>query len=207
VRAVTGVTTDFESKMAGAQQAERTVEICLRGDLVAELQDLERQAMRARADRSPSKEDATAADFVAQILAKQAEMREAAEVFRLRPLSPRKYRALREQHPPRRDDKGEPFPADVNVGFNMDTFPHALIPLCAVTPQLTDEKWRQLLGDSDTSAAALEAEGKEDEILDGLVTYSQYMDLVNACYILNEGDVSVPFSPAALLTSRDSDDE
>ena len=199
--------TDFASKMAGAQQAGRTVEICLRGDLIAELQELERQAMRARAEQSPSKEDTTAADLVEQIRAKQEEMRAASEVFQLRALPPRRYRALREQHPPRRDDKGQVLPADAGIGFNLDTFPHALIPLCTVTPTLTDEKWRELLGDSDTSAAELEAQGKDDQVADGLITYSQFMDLVNACYVLNEGDVSVPFSPTALLTSRDSDDE
>lgn len=204
---MTGMSTDFASKMAGARTPERTVPVCLRGDLVAELEDLERQAQQARANRSPSKEDATAAELVEQIRAKQDEMREATEVFRLRALAPRKYRALREKHPPRRDDEGEPDRGDVSLGFNRDTFPHVLIPLCTVVPQLDEQQWHELIGDTETAALALEAEGKADEVVDGLLSYSQFMALANTCWDLNEGDVSVPFSPIALLTSRDSDSE
>lgn len=198
--------SDFASKMAGAQAPGRTVEICLRGDLVAELEDLERQAEQARTKHVPSKEDATVAQLVEQIRALQEQMRDATEVFRLRALSPRRYRALREQHPPRRDAAGEPDRGDASLGFNRDTFLHALIPLCTVSPELTGEQWRQLLGDSETVAAELEAAGKADEIVDGLLTYSQFLELANVCWMLNEGDVSVPFSPAVLLTSRNSDD-
>lgn len=199
--------SDFASKMAGAQAPSRTVEICLRGDLVAELEELERQAERARTEQSPSKEDATAAQVVERIRALQEQMRDATEVFRLRALPPRRYRALREQHPPRRDAAGEPNRGDAALGFNRDTFVHALIPLCTIEPQLTDEQWRQLLGDTETRAAELEAQGEDDEVVDGLLTYSQFLELGNTCWDLNEGDVSVPFSPAALLMSRNSDDE
>lgn len=200
--------TDFASKMAGARPAERTVDICLRADLVAQLEDLERQAEQAGRNRkAASKEDAGPAAIVAQIEALQDEMRESTEVFRLVALSPRQYRKLRAEHPPRRNDAGEADDGDLRIGFNRDTFPHALIEASTTSPELTGEQWLELLGHSETAAAALEAEGRDAEIVDSKLTYSQFMDLANTAWKLNEGDVDVPFSRAVLLMSRSSGDE
>lgn len=200
--------SDFASKMAAARPAERTVELCLRGDLVAQLEDLERQAELAQAGSgNASKEDTGTADLVAQIETLQAEMRESTEVFRLKALSPRKYRLLRDQHPPRRDETGELDTVDAVRGFNRDTLPPELVRACTTRPELTERQWHELLGDTETRAAELEAEGRASEVADGVLSYSQYMNLVNTAWNLNEGDVSVPFSRAALLTSQSSGGE
>lgn len=195
----------FAEKMAGARAAERTVPVCLRADLVAELESLERQAEELRAARTTaSKEAAGPAAVVERIRELQAVMREDTETFRLRALSPRRYRALREAHPPRRDDDGEINRGDQTLGFNRDTMLPELARLCIVSPELTDEQWRELVGDSETEAARLTAEGKAADIVDALLTFRQWVDLMNAAYELNEGEINVPFSPAALLMSRDT---
>lgn len=200
--------SDFASKMAGARPAERTVSICLRGDLVAQLEDLERQAeLATKGRKAASKEDAGPAAIVAQIEALQEQMRESTEVFRLVALPPRQYRKLRAAHPPRRDDAGELDDHDLRLGFNRDTFPHALIEASTTSPELTGEQWLELLGHSEAAAAALEAEGRDAEIVDSKLTYSQFMELANAAWRLNEGDVDIPFSRAALLMNRSSGDE
>lgn len=202
--------SSITEKMAAATtagRAERTVPICFRGDLVARLEELERQGQEAKvAAAAASKEDAGVGDVLEQIRELQTDMRDSTEVFRLRAMSPRTYRKLKEQHPPRRGDDGRPDPGDASVGFNRDTFPHLLIRECTVSPELTKEKWRELLGDSDAEATALEEQGRDAEVVEGLLTYSQFMALANCAYDLNEGDVSVPFSVIALLTSRSTDE-
>lgn len=199
----------FAEKMAAARPAERTVAICLRADLVAELENLERQAEEARtaARSTASKEDTGPAAIVERIRELQAAMRDDTETFRLRALPPRRYRALREAHPPRRDDAGEINAGDQALGFNRDTMLPELARQCVVTPKLTDEQWRDLVGDSETEAARLAAEGKTADVVDGLLTFRQWVDLMNAAYELNEGEIDVPFSPAALLMSRTTGDE
>jgi hypothetical protein len=203
--------SSIAEKMAAATtagRAERTVQICLRGDLVARLEDLERQGQEAKvASVAASKEDPGVSEVLDEIRELQEEMRDSTEVFRLRAMSPRTYRRLKEQHPPRRGDDGKLNAADANLGFNRDTFLHVLIRTSTVAPELTDRQWRELLGDSDTEATVLEEQGRDAEVVDGLLTYSQFVSLANTAYDLNEGDVSVPFSVIALLTSRSTDDE
>lgn len=202
--------SSIAEKMAAAASAgrpERTVSICLRGDLVARLEDLERQGQDAKvAEVAASKEDPGVAGILAEIRNLQEEMRDSTEVFRLRAMTPRGYRRLKEQHPPRRGDDGKLNAGDASLGFNRDTFLHVLIRECTVAPELAGQQWRELLGDSDAEATALEDEGRNAEIVDGLLTYSQFMELANTAYDLNEGDVRVPFSVIASLTSRSTDD-
>lgn len=200
--------TDFASKMAAAKEAgrpSRSVPVCLRGDLAAQLEELDRKALLARADRGGSMEDGSATDLVGRIRELQAEMREATEEFKIRALAPARYRALREEHPPRRDDKGDLDRGDAAVGFNRDTFPPVLVKVSTVSPQLTDEQWHELLGDSDTDAAERAAAGEQPA--DGLLTYGQFMELADACWELNEGRISVPFSAAVSATSPSTDGE
>ncbi len=198
----------FAEKMAGARAAERTVSVCLRADLVAELESLERQAEELRTARpTASKEDSGPAAIVERIRELQAAMREDTETFRLRALSPRRYRTLREAHPPRRDEAGEINRGDQAMGFNRDTLLPELAWQCLVSPEMTPEQWRELVGDTETEAARLAADGKADDAVDGLLTFRQWVDLMNAAYELNEGEIDVPFSPAALLMNRDTDGE
>lgn len=197
--------SDFAAKMAGAQKAGASVPVCLRGDLAAELEELDRQAVLAQADRSASKEDATAGELVDRIRELQAEMRDATETFVLRALAPMRYRALREAHPPRRDEAGKLDLTDAALGFNRDTFPPVLVKACTVSPEVTEEQWHELLGDNETRAAERVAAGEVPD--EGLLTYGQFMELANACWELNEGKISVPFSSAVSGMSPSTDGE
>lgn len=200
--------SDFAEKMAAARKAGRagrSIPVCLRGDLVAELEELDRRALIARANPAASKEDTAAAELAERICALQDEMRDGTEPFELRALAPARYQALREQHPPRRDDNGKLNLKDAGLGFNSDTFLPALIRACTVSPQLTEAQWHDLLGDTETAAAEKVAAGEEPD--EGLLTYRQYMDLAGAAHELNEGAISVPFSSAVSPTSGSSDGE
>ncbi len=203
--------SSISEKMAAATtagRAERTVSICFRGDLVARLEDLERRGKEAKvAAVAASKEDAGVGEVIDEIRELQEEMRDSTEVFRLRSLAPRRYRTMKEQHPPRRDEDGKLNKADAQLGYNRDTFLPLLIRACTVSPEMTAQEWRELLGDNDAEALLLEEQGRDADIAEGLLTYAQFMDLAGAAYELNEGDVSVPFSVIALLTSRNIDDE
>jgi hypothetical protein len=190
------VSTDFKLLMKQAQPAGRTVPICLRGDLVAELEELELKADEAR--KSDSKE--SGGEVVERIEALQAEMRTATYLFRLRALTPRKYTALKAKYPPRRD--GDVVDqADAERGFSMEMIPE-LIRVSTFDPELTEDEWRELLGDTEAAAAKREAAGEPVE--DGKLTNAQSWQLGNAAYELNAMEISVPFSPAALLKSRSS---
>lgn len=192
---------DFAALMADAKPAERAVPICMRGDLVAELEELERCADDAR--RSNSKES-DLPDVVERIEALQAEMRDSTYVFHLRAMPPRRYRALAAKYPPRRDDEGKVDQADVRRGFSLEMIPE-LIRMSTYDPVLTDEQWRQLLGDTEAEAARREAAGEPVE--DGKLTEAQCWQLGNAAHALNEGEISVPFSAAVLLKSQSSGGE
>lgn len=209
LRAVTVST--FAEKMAAAKgrKAERTVPICLAGDLVAQLEQLEADAAAARiaAKTTASKEDAGGGAIVEKILALQAEMRESTETFRLRAIAPRRYQALREAHPPRRNEAGELDALDGRLGFNRATMLPELVQLCTVSPELDAAGWRELFGDTEEEASRLEADGRADEVVEGLLTYGQMADLQNAAYALNELEIDVPFSPAVSLMNRASDGE
>lgn len=200
------MTADFHAMLEAAKLPERTVDVCLAGDLVAQHEQLDRELAQASksADANSLEGDPRIPDLAARIEALQDEMRAATYVFRLRALPPRRYRKLVAEHPPRRNDDGELDQGDYNLGFNRDTLLHELLPLTVYDPQLTEAEWRDLLGDSETEAARLEAEGLE--VAEGRIAYSQFMDLVNTAYVLNEGKISVPFSLAASLTKRTTGD-
>jgi hypothetical protein len=68
---------------------------------------------------------------------------------------------------------------------------------CLVDPVLTAEQWRTLLGDPDDVRAKLIAEGKADEVRDGVLTDRQFGAMSDAAWSLNRRDVDVPFSSAA----------
>jgi hypothetical protein len=193
------VNTDFKLLMKQAKPAERAVPICMRGDLVAELEELERRADEAR--KSSSKEGGGIVEVVEQIEGLQAEMRDSTYVFHLRALPPRRYRALQAKYPPRRDDDGKVDELDVKRGFSMEMIPE-LIRVSTFDPELTEDEWRELLGDTEAEAARREAAGEPVE--DGKLTEAQCWQLGNAAHGLNEGEISVPFSPAVLLKSQSS---
>lgn len=178
---------NFKAMLAEAKLPERGVEICLRGDLVADHEALERRLEAAERASLHSMEGADVAQLADQIEQLQQEMREHTYTFRLRALPRHEYRALVQAHPPRREENGDPNEADARTGLNQDTFFPDLVRRCAVDPELTEQEWA--------------------ELLDSKLTDKQFETLTDVAYFLNRGDVDVPFSRAASRAKRASASE
>lgn len=179
---------NFKTMLAGAKLPERTVEICLRGDLVAEHEEAERELEAAEKKATDSLAGNGVGELVERIEALEAEMAEATQTFVLRALPHRRsarddrptHNELKKAHPPRREGDKVIEPDD-DYGYNVDAFNEALVRLCVVEPELDDGDWDELL--------AVLSEG-------------QFSRLAVACLLLNRGDIDVPFSHAASRAKR-----
>lgn len=130
-----------------------------------------------------------------QITARMEEIRrELADyevVFRVRAVDPKRWNKLLEKHPPRPGEDGAVDPRD-RAGWNMETFPPALIRAATVSPEFDEDDWRVLLGD-DGSEATLTG-GQIDKLSATILRLSQW-------------HIDIPFAHAASLPSPSSDSE
>jgi hypothetical protein len=163
---------DVKAALDAARLPERSVELCLRGDLVAELQELQREMTDAEREEKAagSLDGGRARELAEQINALREQMLDDTIVVRLRALPRKKKRDLTAAHPPRDDNE-----TDRLVGFNQDTLTAALLRACAVDP-LDEEDWARF----------------EEVLSDG-----QWQALNNAVWSVNSQDVDVPFSRRA----------
>ena len=164
---------DHKAILAGAKLPERSVELCLRGDLVAQLQDLQRDLIEAERQPSNASLDdlGTPHRIAEQIQALQHEMAEHSITVLVRALPRRQWSKLVAAHPPRPDEK-----ADAPLGVNVETYFDALIRACMVDPVFDDDDWAAL-----------------DEALSD----AQWQALTAAAWAVNARDVEVPFSQRA----------
>src|SRR5690606_35869875 len=118
--------------ISAAKLAEKTVPICMRGDLVAEVEDLERQ-MAASQQRNDGRlvGNPEARQLAEQIEALRETMQESTIVFRLRAMHRRDWPELVAKHPPRKDDVH-----DKALGINRATFFDEAIPKSIIEPEL-----------------------------------------------------------------------
>lgn len=185
-----GTMKNFKDMLAGAKLPQRTLPICLRGDLVGQIEDLERQlavAEKEAENTTASIEDEPETLRLAQAIDElRAEMREHTYTFVLQALPGPDYRALKDQHPPRETDEGEIRSEDQILDANYDTFLEPLMRACCIDPVLDDETWAQV---------------------DPKLSDSQYNQLLGAAYTVNKGAVAVPFSPAASKRLRRNESE
>jgi hypothetical protein len=181
------MTTDFKQLLAAAKLPERTVQLCLRGDLVAEFEALDRELAEAEKTVSNSLAGNGTGDLLDRMDALQAQMRESTATVRLRAMPKPAFRALVQSHPPRRDpETNEMVDADKFLGVNGETFFDALIRACWVDPVLDDADWQQLVA---------------------VLSDRQYDELSDAAWSVNRSEVDIPFSPAASRMRRASADE
>lgn len=164
-------------KLAAARLPERTVELCLRGDLQAEFEDLERSLLAAQSAEERQGKRLNAGSPARQIAenmeALRERMREDTIVFRMRALSRRAWGELLKKHPARKDDAD-----DELLGFNPESFMPAAIRACTYSPDdIDDETWADLL--------------------DERLTEQQFVELQNAVMHLNVRKINVPNSFAA----------
>lgn len=175
--------SDIKDWLAGAQLPTRSVPICLRGDLHSEWEDLQRQLAdgRRRAEAANSLGDVfDAGPLAEQIGAIEEQMAAATRTLHLRALpqyakNPKivTWDRLLRKHPVSEDSADD---RDRTMGVNTATFVPALIQACCYDPVLDDDDWANLFA----------------TISDG-----QYTALSNTAWLLNRGEVDVPFSYAA----------
>lgn len=186
---------DFKAMAARAKLPERTVPVCLAGDLVAEFEEVDRQLVAAQKRPPTSLAGSGTGALVARLEELQAEMEANTYPFRLRAL-PRtvkpgderpSWRALCDAHPPRQDAEGSPDIGDIQSGVNRETFFGPLLRASIIDPVMTDAEFADVV------------EGDK-------ITDRQYDELVKAAWDLNQGKVDIPFSRAAWQASRTSDD-
>jgi hypothetical protein len=177
--------SDFRKLLADAHLPERSHPVCLRGDLVAEWETLERQLADLRQGAVTGMEDASA-DLAERMEALRTTMRDHTYVFRIRALPKAEYRALKAEHPPRKTDAGDIVDEDRFLDADIDGIQEPLLRACLVDPVLDDDDWADLMGK---------------------LTDRQYSDLVGTAIMVNRGGVDIPFSPAASRHLRSSGSE
>lgn len=178
-----GQVMDFAEKLKRARRPERSVPICLRLDLLADFEALDRrlEQLRAEAPGSQSLAGGEKLELAQQMESLREQMQEASEDFRLRALDRGGFGKLKREHPAREDDERE-----VELGFSPEPFFNDLIRKSVTSPEMTDDQWTELF-----------------EVLDD----GQYALLANTAMDLNQKAYSVPFSSAASQTIRLSDEE
>ncbi|MGH3375981.1 MAG: hypothetical protein ACRDP6_14680 [Actinoallomurus sp.] len=166
----------FDDVLADAKLPTRSVPICLRGDLIAEWQDLERQFKQANQvadeDTLASKNSTEALQLAQQMEDLEEQMRAATRMFRLQGLLGSDWRKLLKAHPPREGDE-----QDAQVEFNRETFGIAALAACSVMPKMT------------VAQAA--------KLVDGPLTDGQWNTLFGSIWQMHATAVDIPFSLAA----------
>lgn len=175
---------DAVDLILAAKLPERTVPLCLRGDLVAEHEEL--CARLAAAERQPANSLAGNPEvqpLAAAIRTLEEQMAGHVVQFRLRALPRRQWAGLVAKHPPRTDDGGRILDSDA-AGVNVDEFMAEVLHQCMVEPVLSDEVFAHLVDESLSDA--------------------QYEELTDAVWSLNRRKVDIPFSHAASRILRAS---
>lgn len=121
--------------IADAKPPARTVEVCLRGDLAAELE----RATRALALAAANEADTTGPE--AQIAAIRRQMADATVEVTLTAMPRREWLAMIAEHPPRDGHQ-----VDTRVGFNTETFYDAAIRASWAAPEVSADDLTALLG-------------------------------------------------------------
>jgi hypothetical protein len=179
-------TKNFKAMMAEARLPERTVDLCLRGDLVADFQALEAELDAARNAAGDSLDSGTG-EILERMEAVQALMRESTYPVRLRAMRGPDFRTLLAQHPARRNEAGEIDKAEQGFDFNIETFLQPLLRACMIDPEMVSkDDWDQFVG--------------------GITDY-QFNELAMTCLNLNRGKVDIPFSLAASMMKSSSGGE
>lgn len=158
--------------LSSAKLPEKSVPLCLRGDLTAEFERLSRDLTGSKETPHDRLVGNTKAKEIADRMeALREEMADSTVEFLLRGLNRKAFRQFVIDHAPRPDN-----PQDKALGINTDTYWDDLVRASIVEPLLSDEQW---------------------EALQEALTSAQWMDLQEAAHGLNIDRVSVPFSAAA----------
>lgn len=164
---------DIDEVIAGAKLPERTLPLCLRGDLQAEWEDLQRQLTVEQANTADESlaGNPKVLELANRMEAIGQEMASCEVVFRFRGLHSKAYSDLLAAHKAPEDKQDETVD-----GLDWQTYPTALIAACAIDPVMSVEK---------------------AEALSEAVTNRQWDDLFQTALAVNRSQVSIPFSLSA----------
>lgn len=123
------MTDDLDQLLDDAQLPERTVDICLRSDLIEQYKQL----------ASEMSSDSLAAGQSEEMVDLEARIRTATKTFVLRALPREEYRKLLSEHPARKDN-----PVDRASGLHMEAFIAALVRRCTVSPEMNESRWAKM---------------------------------------------------------------
>lgn len=161
----------IEAILGQIRPPERQHRLCLRPDLRARWEDLDRQVRMAQREAADSLAGSTgrARELAAECRAVEEEMEASTAVLVLRGMPAKEFSDLLAAHPPRKGKEDE-------EAFNPDTFGAPLLAGTVAQPEMSVEQAEQLIGK---------------------ITNGQWNELFNACWMINRGTVDVPFSQAA----------
>jgi hypothetical protein len=175
--------TSTKEKIKRRSRLQAEMDICLRGDLAGQYEQLQRQLAELPANNKLGG-DPERQRIQAEMEHIRAEMVADTIPFVLRAISEPAFQELVDQHPPRRN--GDEINArDAAIGFNRSTFYHALIRACVIEPDdLDDEDWDVLFSPDGFSPG-------------------EFHRLGNEALRINDQAVDVPFSPAGSSENPD----
>lgn len=169
--------SDLDTALDAAKSPATTVPVCLRGDLQADFEDLERR-LEIVTKNSPDSlaGNPEARELAEQIEALRGEMESATVPIRVEALARPKWLAMVAKYPVREDNE-----VDDTFGFATDEMWPELV-RASITPHVSDETWAKL--DSKLTAGQMEALG------------------LAAAALNRRGKVSIPKSSAASAALR-----
>lgn len=167
--------TNIDDVIAGAKLPERTHTVCLRGDLQARWEDLERQLETEQANSNAADESLAGnprlRELADEMEAIGKEMTAHEVVFTFRGLPAEEYSDLMAAHKAAEDDLEESVD-----GLDWKTFPMALVAASAADPAMSLEQAKRLYK---------------------AITHRQWDDLFQCALACNRSKVSIPFSLSA----------
>lgn len=166
----------------GGKLPEKDFPVCVEPDLVAEYEQLVEMRDAAKDEGSGSLAGGNTTAFDERIDDVRKRMEAATVVLRLRALGRLRWKALKDEHPPRKDAEDKPDLADLRLGVNRDTFFDPFVRETIVDPVLDEETLTLLI---------------ENRLTDG-----QWDDLTTTAWNMNEAKISVPLFSAASPSRR-----
>lgn len=167
---------DAKAVIAAARRPESVLEVCLRGDLVAEHELLDQELARIQADGAwvgTSIADVNPVTELAKRIADlEQQMVESTVTFRFRALSRTGWAELLAAHPAREGQQER---------YNWDTFPTAIVAACLIDPAMTADEVEELFDAIN--------QGSRDA-------------LTGAAWDVNQEASAVPFSQRASVVNR-----
>lgn len=168
---------NIDEVLAQATPKTTTVRVCLRGDLLAQHEQLERELAEARRLDEVENRHVEAPGIARRLQELEAEIDKAQVEFTFAAVGQKAWTDLGAEHPPTDADR------EAGLDFNGRTFPVAAIAASAVDPKMSVEH----------SAKLFEK-----------LNFGQWQLLWGACLAANVEGTSVPFSAAASAVLRGS---